>query len=246
MISDREPGATNIHPADVNGDGRLDFIASRGHGKGVIWFEAPHWKCHDIDANLKEPHCLAAVDMDSDGDLDMLAIDYDSDNIFASYVYYENISNNSVPDFKNPAHNPFNLSLISDIEMTTPTLTDYDSDGDLDLFVTSTSDLFADEFVMPKTQLFLNEEVSKVEVPTFQEAGIKVYPNPATDIIQISSEQIRTGNLILYNMQGKVVQHRLMKNSTSEDIDISNLPTGNYILYFEDQDVKGSKKLIIE
>ena len=41
LISDQQPGATNIHPTDVNGDGRVDFIASRGHGQGVIWFEAP-------------------------------------------------------------------------------------------------------------------------------------------------------------------------------------------------------------
>ncbi|MFK7820524.1 MAG: FG-GAP repeat domain-containing protein [Planctomycetaceae bacterium] len=65
-----QPGATNIHPADVNGDGKQDFIASRGHGRGVIWFEAPNWKVHDIHASLKEPHCLVVVDMDEDGDID--------------------------------------------------------------------------------------------------------------------------------------------------------------------------------
>ncbi|MFK8110851.1 MAG: FG-GAP repeat domain-containing protein [Rubripirellula sp.] len=70
MISDSEPGATNIHPTDVNGDGKMDFLASRGHGQGVIWFEAPDWKRHDIDADIKEPHCLAVIDMDGDGDVD--------------------------------------------------------------------------------------------------------------------------------------------------------------------------------
>ena len=66
----KQPGATNIHPVDVNGDGRIDFIASRGHGRGVIWFEAPDWKVHDIHATLKEPHCLVVTDMDEDGDVD--------------------------------------------------------------------------------------------------------------------------------------------------------------------------------
>lgn len=70
LISDQEPGATNIHPADVNGDGTMDFVASRGHGIGVVWFEGPDWKRHDIDSEIKEPHCLVAVDMDSDGDID--------------------------------------------------------------------------------------------------------------------------------------------------------------------------------
>ena len=70
MISDDEPGATNIHPADVNGDDQMDFIASRGHGRGVVWFEGPDWVRHDIDADIQEPHCLAVIDMDDDGDID--------------------------------------------------------------------------------------------------------------------------------------------------------------------------------
>ena len=70
LISDKQPGATNIHPADVNGDGKTDFIASRGHGQGVIWYEAPHWKQHDIHPTLAGPHCLVVVDMDGDGDID--------------------------------------------------------------------------------------------------------------------------------------------------------------------------------
>lgn len=70
LIADKQPGATNIHPADVNGDGKVDFIASRGHGHGVIWFEAPHWKEHVMHATLHGPHCLVVTDMDGDGDID--------------------------------------------------------------------------------------------------------------------------------------------------------------------------------
>jgi hypothetical protein len=72
------PGATNIHPADVNADGRVDFVASRGHGKGVLWFEAPDWKTHIIDPDMTEPHCLSVVDIDADGDLDAVTCGYGS------------------------------------------------------------------------------------------------------------------------------------------------------------------------
>lgn len=70
LIAENEVGATNIHPRDVNGDGKTDFIASRGHGRGVIWFEAPDWKTHNIHETLKDPHSLIALDMDGDGDVD--------------------------------------------------------------------------------------------------------------------------------------------------------------------------------
>ncbi|MEZ6135243.1 MAG: VCBS repeat-containing protein [Pirellulaceae bacterium] len=80
LISDRQPGATNIHPADVNGDGKMDFIASRGHGEGVVWFEGSgdQWREHPIDPTLREPHCLQVADMDGDGDVDAATCAYGS------------------------------------------------------------------------------------------------------------------------------------------------------------------------
>ncbi len=70
VISRDQPGATNIHPADLNGDGQTDFLASRGHGRGVVWFEAPDWKEHTIHPTIHGPHCLVVIDLDGDGDQD--------------------------------------------------------------------------------------------------------------------------------------------------------------------------------
>jgi len=121
MLSDQEPGATNIHPADVNGDGRMDFIASRGHGKGVIWFEAPSWKRHDIDANLQEPHCLVAIDMDDDGDIDAATCAY-GDKVV---VWYENDGTGNFT-----RHQVGQNQEAYDIRAY-----DIDKDGDLDLLI---------------------------------------------------------------------------------------------------------------
>lgn len=78
-----QPGATNIQQADVDGDGDTDFIASRGHGHGVIWFENPGraggvWTSHDINPLLQFPHCLQVLDMDGDGDVDAATCAYGS------------------------------------------------------------------------------------------------------------------------------------------------------------------------
>jgi hypothetical protein len=76
LIADRQAGATNIQPADVNGDGKVDFVATRGHGRGVIWFQAPTWQEHAIHDSLLEPHSLVVVDMDGDGDTDAATCAY--------------------------------------------------------------------------------------------------------------------------------------------------------------------------
>ncbi len=120
-IADDQPGATNIHPVDVNGDGKTDFVASRGHGRGVIWFEAPDWKQHDIDAQIKEPHSLLVIDMDADGDIDAATCAF-GDKIAA---WYENDGQGSFTRHvvgKN--QEAYDIRAI-----------DMDVDGDLDLLI---------------------------------------------------------------------------------------------------------------
>lgn len=121
MISADEPGATNIHPADVNGDGEMDFIASRGHGRGVIWFEGPSWRRHDIDADIQEPHCLAVVDMDADGDIDAATCAFGSKQA----AWYENDGKGS-----------FTKHVVGeDQESYDIRVLDMDRDGDLDILI---------------------------------------------------------------------------------------------------------------
>ncbi len=86
FLARNQPGATNIVPADVNGDGRVDWLASRGHGYGVLWFENPTWKMHDIDTQIKYPHNLAVADHDQDGDLDAATCGYGSERV----MWYQN------------------------------------------------------------------------------------------------------------------------------------------------------------
>jgi hypothetical protein len=78
FIATNQPGATNIHIADLNGDKKADFIASRGHGSGVVWYEAPSWKAHEIYPDLIGPHSLITGDIDGDGDLDAATCAKDS------------------------------------------------------------------------------------------------------------------------------------------------------------------------
>jgi arylsulfatase A-like enzyme len=87
LLSDRQPGATNIHPVDVNGDGQIDFVATRGHGKGVLWFRGPDFEPIEIDSEIEGPHCLTTVDLDGDGDIDIATCGRDTNG---TAVWYEN------------------------------------------------------------------------------------------------------------------------------------------------------------
>lgn len=116
-----EPGATNIHPADVNGDGRVDFVASRGHAQGVIWFESPYWKVHEIDPEIKEPHALTVADLDGDGDVDAATCAFGS----KMAAWYENDGSGR-----------FRIHILDrDQESYDIRAVDMDADGDLDLLV---------------------------------------------------------------------------------------------------------------
>jgi FG-GAP-like repeat len=126
IIANNEPGATNIEPVNVNSDGNMDFIATRGHGKGVLWFEGPDWKKHDIDPSHPYPHSLAVGDMDGDGDIDAVTCSavYDGDPKRPVLAWFENTGGK------------FKVHRIADDQASYDTrLADMDGDGDLDILI---------------------------------------------------------------------------------------------------------------
>ena len=119
MLAENQIGATNILPADVNGDGRIDWLATRGHGVGVLWFENPSWNIHDIDTELEFPHDLTVADHDQDGDLDAATCGYGSERV----MWYENDGRgNFTSHILDSAQQSYDLRSV-----------DMDRDGDLDL-----------------------------------------------------------------------------------------------------------------
>lgn len=105
----------------MNGDGGVDFIASRGHGKGVLWFESPDWTSHEINSTLAGPHCLVAIDLDADGDVD--AATCAKDDRIAAW-------------FENDGQGRFATHVIGrDQAAYDIRAVDMDGDGDLDLLI---------------------------------------------------------------------------------------------------------------
>ena len=119
ILAENQTAATNILPADVNGDGRIDWLASRGHGVGVLWFENPDWKIHEIDKEIEFPHSLTVADYDQDGDVDAATCGYGSERV----MWYEN---------DGTGH--FKLHVVDQQQQSYDLRSvDMDGDGDLDL-----------------------------------------------------------------------------------------------------------------
>jgi hypothetical protein len=78
----------------------------------------------------------------------------------------------------------------------------------------------------------------------FDQTSIAIYPNPAKDIIYIKSGNKSKVHIEIANVLGKTVYSQM--SSTNEEINISNLKSGIYILSLRSEKGKVSKKLVLE
>ncbi|HYO82513.1 MAG TPA: VCBS repeat-containing protein [Bryobacteraceae bacterium] len=126
-IAQGHEGASNVLVTDVNGDGKPDFLASRGHGTGVLWFRAPNWSAVPIDDEISTPHSLAVGDMDGDGDVDAVA---------CSAVYGGKPAKPLLRWYRNDGRGKFSIETISDSQASYHlSLADMDGDGDPDILI---------------------------------------------------------------------------------------------------------------
>lgn len=106
---------------------------------------------------------------------------------------------------------------------------DYDNDGDVDLF-------FGEKFLR-------NDGVTGVEESNLP-YDIKIYPNPADDIIHIrSATSIKS--IVVYDLMGKEVKTQLFSGAEAF-LKLNDISTGNYVLRINSDDLRiGIKKISV-
>ncbi|MCH2124904.1 MAG: VCBS repeat-containing protein [Pirellulaceae bacterium] len=153
VIDEGMPVARTIAAGDFNSDGKIDLLATatgkryfsanvQDHGCQVVWYEnldktpSGRWKKHTIDNQSWAPAHGHPVDMDADGDLDVVMAHGVTTHIDIKVerhgvVWYENVDQpKSGRSWKKHlvGHLPFAFEAIA---------RDLDGDGDMDVIATA-------------------------------------------------------------------------------------------------------------
>lgn len=101
----------------------------------------------------------------------------------------------------------------------------------------------ANPTVLPKSEVrkMVFSVYTGTTIPGEVPAELKLYPNPAISSFQLSSLSAQNNLVSVYSISGQVL---IQKNITSldEKIDISDIPSGIYLVKVNDQVLKLTKK----
>lgn len=128
--------------ADIDSDGDQDMFIGEIYGDIKFYENTGNANTPVFGASVNNPFNLqnvgyiaspTTVDLDGDGDLDML-VGFGNDQDDYGYVsYFENTGTATAPNFAAPITNPFGLT--NTYILFAPTVADLDNDGDFDLMV---------------------------------------------------------------------------------------------------------------
>lgn len=101
---------------------------------------------------------------------------------------------------------------------------------------------FEDRDLSPLFYLELNPDTAFCDMitPIREEpvdTDVILYPNPATDLINIRSEKVIQADLLIYNMQGQLVR-RVISSDLRHGVDVSDLLPGIYLVSLGKESVR--------
>eukprot|EP00605_Chrysophyceae_sp_TOSAG23-4_P002634 GSChrysophyteH1.ASY1.ANO1.2910.1 assembled CDS len=78
VISSNANGAVSVYAADINSDGTVDVLSASLDDDRIVWYEndgnsPPAWTSHTITADALNARSVFAIDLDGDGDMDVIS-----------------------------------------------------------------------------------------------------------------------------------------------------------------------------
>ncbi len=168
----------------------------------------------------------ALVDLDEDGDLDLLVGEY-----YGNFKYFENTGTAASPQFASPVTNPMGLSQTNGYAFIS--VADLDGDADMDLLV---GEYYGDLIYFENTtDIGLKERADRFT--------IRFYPNPASDYVKIETRE-NLERVELLDMAGKTV---LTIDDPTPSIPLREVSSGMYLLKITNTDGESiSRKLKVQ
>lgn len=118
--------ATEVHLADIDGDGDLDALAMSESADDVVWYanngSGGGWSATNIDTAYDGPRSIQTADVDGDGDLDVIATASVDDDL----TWYENTAADGSSWTERTVDGSFDNARFA-------AGADIDGDGDIDL-----------------------------------------------------------------------------------------------------------------
>ena len=226
-----ELSADDVDVADTDNDGDFDILISGMNDsfevRTILYLNDGGGVFTDlttVDLQQTFAGTNAIADLDNDGDQDIVIIgsqDGGLPNIFN--IVYENLGDNVFE----PA-----ITLGGEY-IAACVVDDFNGDGLSDIIIQG----FVDD-----TNVYWNTGVNLGTTNFSNSQTITMFPNPANDIVNISSDKDQLQRIELYSMTGSLI-FKADLNSNNYALNISNYPIGTYLLkvFSQDNDVINTK-----
>lgn len=77
-------------------------------------------------------------------------------------------------------------------------------------------------------------------------SGFNLYPNPASDVVIVTTPKSFSGNLIIMSATGQIVQSHTLDYTEQHTIEIDSLPDGMYIAILEDGNHTNTTRFVVQ